>query len=109
MSLIDIVKETAGTVLEAISENPVVAAGVAVGAVAVTGGGLWFNKRRKAKKATAAAIAEKKAADTAAAIAEGKLVLTEAPPINAEHSAAQAAVVKLNEQHGGVIPGAAKG
>lgn len=109
MSLIEIVKETAGTVLEAISENPVVAAGAAAGTLAIGGGAFWLRKRSKAKKAAIQqAIVAKKEVDTQQAIAEGKLQISEVPPINGAHKDAQEAVVKLDGQTGGVILGIAK-
>ncbi len=109
MSLIEIVKETAGTVLEAISENPVVAAGAAAGTLAIGGGAFWLRKRSKAKKAAIQqAIVAKKEADTQQAIAEGKLHISEVPPINGVHKAAQEAVVKLDGQTGGAVLGIAK-
>lgn len=97
MSLIEIVKETAGTVLEAISENPVVAAGAAAGTLAIGGAAFWLRKRSKAKKAAAQQ-----------SLAEGKRHISEVPPINEAHNAAQEAVVKLDGQTDGVVLGIAK-
>lgn len=49
MSFAEVVKETVGSVVEAIQENPITAAAIAGGAV-VVGGGVWFWRKRKIKK-----------------------------------------------------------
>jgi len=60
MSFLDTLKEIAGTVVEAVKENPVAAAAIG-GGVLVVGGGSIYAKRRyaahKAAKATPPAVA----------------------------------------------------
>ncbi len=58
MSFLETLKELSDVAIEAIKENPVAAAGCAVGAVVIGGGAVYLRKRSNAKKA-----AEKAAAD----------------------------------------------
>jgi len=51
MAILDILKETLGTVLEAAKENPVAAAGIAAGAATLGGGAVYLRNRSKKKKA----------------------------------------------------------
>lgn len=54
MSIVETLKNAGKIVIEAAKANPVAAAAVVVGTGAVIGGGVWWNKRSKAKKVEAA-------------------------------------------------------
>lgn len=58
MSFLDAVKEVLNVAVEAVKENPVVAAGCVVGAVAVGGGIVYLRKRNGAQKKVEAAQAQ---------------------------------------------------
>lgn len=59
MSFLDAVKEVLNVAVEAVKENPVVAAGCVVGAVAVGGGVVYLRKRKgNQKKAAEAQLLE---------------------------------------------------
>jgi len=60
MSFLDTLKEIAGTVVEAVKENPIAAVAIGGGALVVGGGGIYAKRRyaaHKAAKAAAPAVA----------------------------------------------------
>lgn len=91
MSFLDTLKELAGTVVEAVKENPVAAAAIG-GGVLVVGGGSIYAKRRYAAHKAAKAVAPAVAAPVAAV--EG---IT--PVAAAEEPQAPAETTLLNEQN----------